>query len=355
MIVTFCLPTQNYRSPIGGFKMVYEYSNRLVEYGFDVNIVYCTKNTLSKYGLPYSIRQLLAKGIVSVSPAWFKLDRRVKRIAASSITNEYIPDGDCIFATAAQTAQSVYKLHKSKGKKYYFIQDYENWLMSEDKLVETYKLGMTNIVVSNWLYKIVHPYSMDKTILIKNPIDTNKYIIQIPLEARKKFNIGMLYHDAAYKGCEYALKSIFAIKREFPEVELYMFGNPKLPKQFRKDWIHYIRHATQEETISVYNNCSIFVCASIEEGFGLTGLESMACGCTFLSSDYQGVREYAKNNVNALLSPIKDMDAMIVNIRRVLQDDKLRRCISEAGKRTAMEFSWEKAIKVLTDALGKEC
>lgn len=39
MKITFCLPNHNYKSPIGGYKMVYEYANRLVEKGHSVNII----------------------------------------------------------------------------------------------------------------------------------------------------------------------------------------------------------------------------------------------------------------------------------------------------------------------------
>ena len=38
-IITFILPRTG-ETPIGGFKVVYEYANRLVEDGYTVNIVY---------------------------------------------------------------------------------------------------------------------------------------------------------------------------------------------------------------------------------------------------------------------------------------------------------------------------
>lgn len=78
----------------------------------------------------------------------------VKRKAIWCIENSEIRDGDIIIATLVSTAKAVTSLNSEKGKKFYFIQGFENWYMSNDELYETYDLGMSNIVVSNWLKRI---------------------------------------------------------------------------------------------------------------------------------------------------------------------------------------------------------
>lgn len=346
MKITFCLPNHNYKSPIGGYKMVYEYANRLLERGHSVNIVFCTKNSLKKYPLPSKVKNILSKYIVSKSPKWFNLDKRVNKIAADEISDDFIPKADIVIATAAQTALPISMLSKDRGKKVYFIQDYENWVVSERELLETYKLGMINITVSKWLYEIVSKYQEKNTYCIQNPIDIDVYRVHEKVEERNKFYIGMLYHEAEYKGCKYALEAICNLKKRYKEIELLMFGNPELPTEYKLDWIHYTQHASVEQVVKIYNSCAIFVCASVEEGFGLTGLESMACGCAFVTTGYRGVYEYAENNKNALISPVKNTSELERNIERMLMNDDLRIRISKQANIDAQKYSWERALRL---------
>ena len=48
MKITFCLPSFA-EHPIGGFKMVFEYANRLSKNGHKVNIVFLTEYKFNSY------------------------------------------------------------------------------------------------------------------------------------------------------------------------------------------------------------------------------------------------------------------------------------------------------------------
>lgn len=349
MKITFCLPNHNYKSPVGGYKIVYEYANRLVKNGHSVNIVFCTKDSLKKYSLPSSIRQILARYIVSKSPKWFDLDKRVNKVAAQEISDDFFPNADIVIATAAQTALPISLLNKDKGKKVYFIQGYENWVISEEELLKTYQLNMINITVSKWLYEIVSKYQKKNTYCVQNPIDVDVYKIYTKCEGRNKFCIGMLYHESEFKGCKYALEAIMNLKKKYNEIELLMFGNPELPVEYKLDWIHYTQYATVEQVVKIYNRCAIFVCASVEEGFGLTGLESMACGCAFVTTGYRGVYEYAENNKNSLISPVKNVTKLESNIECMILDDDFRIRIAKQANIDAQQYSWERALKLFEE------
>ena len=66
-----------------------------------------------------------------------------------------------------------------------------------------------------------------------------------------------------------------------------MFGNvgtrPALP-----DWIEYHHDPKQEVIVELYNEASIWLQASVLEGFGLTALEAMACGAALVTTDCGG-------------------------------------------------------------------
>lgn len=101
------------------------------------------------------------------------------------------------------------------------------------------------------------------------------------------------------------------------------------------------------------------MCSSINEGYGLTGLEAMACGCALCSSEYPGVYEYAKDGYNALLSPIKNSEALANNVSRIFEDDDLRNNLVNNGQESIKEgFTWEIATnkfeQTLEELVNKE-
>lgn len=66
------------------------------------------------------------------------------------ISNNSIRDADVTIATAWPTAFEVNKLAEPKGKKFYFIQDYEIWDNAEIGK-KSYQLPLNKIVISTWI------------------------------------------------------------------------------------------------------------------------------------------------------------------------------------------------------------
>jgi glycosyltransferase involved in cell wall biosynthesis len=103
-----------------------------------------------------------------------------------------------------------------------------------------------------------------------------------------------------------------------------------------------------------YRACHLFVASSWWEGFGRPPLEAMACGTPVVMTDSRGVREDARPKVNCLLTPIQDPPALAAAIDRVLSDPALARRLGEAGRQTALEFTWERAVARFIAALEDE-
>ena len=66
------------------------------------------------------------------------------------------------------------------------------------------------------------------------------------------------------------------------------------------------------------NDSSVFLCTSRFEGFGLTGLESLFCGCEFVTTDCGGIREYASEK-NAVICKIDDVDGLVQGISEIFE------------------------------------
>lgn len=338
--IYFVLPGFS-RRPIGGYKIILKYANLLASENYKVGIVYLEDKRYPKY----SWKWLVLKYWTKKGPNWIKLNGSIKTYTIRNLKKATIETNseDIAIASSVETVLPTEKLF-SNAQKFYFIQDLEDWNVDKEYLFETYNKHFTNITISRWLKEVVdkHTIGSKKTEYIRNPIDTKAYRVLKPIEKREPFKIGMLYHKAPYKGSKQTLETIMDLKKRYPQLELIMFGTAESPKKL-PEWITYHRNATQAETIAIYNNISIFVSGTIKEGFGLTGLEAMACGAALVSTDYLGAKEYAINNVNSLLSPVNDYGALQKNVELLMKDDSLRTSLAERGVQRAQEYSWKRA------------
>lgn len=345
MKISFILPGFS-RYPVGGYKIAFEYANRLANHGYDVQLIFLNNNHWKKLGL-------LQRGFVYLAtqyePKWFTLNKNIKKISYCDKKFKRKIPTDIAVATAVETAYPTEKICP-EAHKMYLIQDFENWNVSNEYLYSTYKLGFKNIVIAKWLKKVVDKYSLQPSIYIRNPLNITQYQVHNSIEKRDKYTIGMLYHSAPYKGSTETFSSLCKLKDRFPELKIIMFGTCDPPKNL-PTWVKYYKNASQQQTIDIYNKISIFISGSIKEGFGLTGLEAMACGAALVTTDYDGAKEYAVNKVNSLMVPVKDWKSLREKVAYLIVNDNVRKEIAKKGVQTARKFSWSEAYRRFADTI----
>lgn len=342
MKISFVLPRFP-KIPVGGYKIVFEYANKLCKDGFDVSLVFINNDCLKNKKLPFLVKKFLIYLETKYEPSWFKLDKRIKKISYYDFNFNEKLNSNIAIATAVETVRPT-ELIYTDAKKCYFIQDFEDWHVSKKYLYSTYELGFKNIVVAKWLKNIIDNYSLQPSIYVRNPIDTSKYKLYKAIKDRDKYSIGMLYHSAPYKGSKETLCNLIRLKDTFPKLNIIMFGTCEPPQNLPK-WIKFYKNASQKQTIAIYNSISIFVSGSIKEGFGLTGLEAMACGATLVTTNYDGAKEYAVNNRNALVVPVKNWDALKKSVEYLIKNDSIRMRLAKSGVKDAKKFSLDRSYK----------
>jgi glycosyltransferase involved in cell wall biosynthesis len=106
-------------------------------------------------------------------------------------------------------------------------------------------------------------------------------------------------------------------------------------------------YVPEEDLVSLYNICRLFVFPSWHEGFGLPALEAMRCGAVVLGANTSSLPEVV-GNPEALFDPysVEDMAKLI---ERSLMDDQFRFSLKEKSIKQEKNFSWDKtAIKAIT-------
>ena len=111
-----------------------------------------------------------------------------------------------------------------------------------------------------------------------------------------------------------------------------------------------------EEKVALLSSAHVAVCPSPKEGWGLTVIESNACGTAVVASRSPGLVDSVKDGVTGLLVPHGDPAALAAAIGRVLDDGALRARLEAEGGAWAATFTWERcadeAHEVLEAALG---
>lgn len=308
MKIGFVLPMPTTKI-VGGYKVVYQYANYIAANGNDVTIFFNSDKGNNSRNLPklpvYWMRNIICR----VEPKWFNLSKKVEKKNLYTLDSKYFKDFDVVIATAAETAPFVNSLKVKK--KVYLVQDFEaGWKLSKEQLIDTYKYNMNIIVVSKWLYKLVKKYSINDPVYIPNGIDSEIFFNKNL--KRKKHSIAMLYHLDHRKGFDIGFKVLKKLKKEYPDLSVRLFGAPPKQKDW-PDWISYTRHASQMQVADIMNNSQVFLCTSREEGFGLTGLESLFCGCNLVTTDCGGIKEYANKN-NSFICEVDNVEDIYTSV-----------------------------------------
>lgn len=125
---------------------------------------------------------------------------------------------------------------------------------------------------------------------------------------------------------------------QLPEAHLWIVGDGSLHDDlmtFAKDVgvadrVHFV--GWHEDVAGFYAAADVVVVPSRYEPFGLVMIEAWAHRRPLVTTKAAGPRATVQNNIDAVLVPIDDVDALAAGIRRVLEDATLREYLISHGR-----------------------
>lgn len=218
---------------------------------------------------------------------------------------------------------------------------------SKNSIVDYYKINPDNIYVTYPGYKkqiYNQKYTQEEIKQVKSKFNLTDYLIFVgTIQPRK--NIVRLI-DAFSK-----------IMGQFPSFKLVLVGRKgwlyeEIFKQINqaklKDRVIFLDYLEDRTIAKLYNGASSFVLPSLYEGFGLTVIEAMACGCPVITSNVSSLPEIAKDA--AVYVEPKSVSSISQGILKVIRQDQkyFRESLIKKGLTRANDFSWEAcALKTL--------
>lgn len=159
------------------------------------------------------------------------------------------------------------------------------------------------------------------------------------------------------KGPDVAIRTLAAVRREFPTARLLIVGGVSGtgagrtgPQELAAladslgvgDAVEFLPARPQEALVDLYRAADVLLVPSRTETFGLVALEAQACGTPVVAADVGGLHYVV--GAGGRLVPGHDPADHAAAVVDLLRDPDVHRRASEEAVRTARGASWERTV-----------
>ncbi|MHA1820282.1 MAG: glycosyltransferase family 4 protein [Promethearchaeota archaeon] len=194
------------------------------------------------------------------------------------------------------------------------------------------------------LDKIVNVSSAIDPIYKPMPKEAQELKERLNIKGPIIFYVGRI---AFYKGVDYIIEAYYKVRKEIPDLNLIIGGKPTLKMEpVVKEWakkypeVRFVGMIPDEDMPKYYSMADLFVTYSFAaEGFGLTPVESLACGTPVICSSMPAFMEVLQDH-GIFVEP-KKPDLLAQKILEFFKNEELKRNIMENIDKFLKQYTWE--------------
>jgi glycosyltransferase involved in cell wall biosynthesis len=138
------------------------------------------------------------------------------------------------------------------------------------------------------------------------------------------------------KNLDVLAKSFIKLCEERQDCQLVLAGGgpyrPELQEMLKDYPVTFLGYLDQKELAQYYAASDIFVFPSTTDTFGNVIIEALASGLPVIVSDMGGPKENMEHEVTGLITKSLDSKDLYLAMKRLVEDDSLRRKMSEAAR-----------------------
>jgi glycosyltransferase involved in cell wall biosynthesis len=163
--------------------------------------------------------------------------------------------------------------------------------------------------------------------------------------------IGAACRLVPLKGLLLLIRAVALLCPEFPTVRLEIAGSGPQREDLETEVgrlcltgrVRFL--GWQQDLGPIFRSWDIFAMPSLEEGFGMAGLEAMAEGLPVVATSVGGLPEAVEDGQTGYLVPPSDVTALSGRLRLLILDPKRRRAMGAAGRERARNhFSVDRMV-----------
>lgn len=270
-----------------------------------------------------------------------------------------------------------YKNYEKYQNRYYY--HLHNTMINDFGYSKYIRESKANICVSKYIANQLAAYiqTTDKSNfkILKNCIDYDKFSRSSydNKSVKEEYNINIKDKVIIFTGRLTKEKGVYeliqAIKKvRYPNIKVLIVGSlfykenvkDKFAENLKKevtvlnDKVIFTGYIDYEKINKIYSIGDIAVLPSIwEEPAGLTILESLASGLPVITTDSGGIPEYVNDDCAFIIKRNKNLiDELASKIDLLLEDDNLRRNMSNEAKKYARQYNLDNYYKNFTEIIN---
>ncbi len=171
--------------------------------------------------------------------------------------------------------------------------------------------------------------------------------------APEKFRVICVAQVALRKGHQYLLRAWKKLDLPGAELHCYGFIDPAVhAKLIEVGVANVFFHGSvpKAELVAALRQSSVFVLATVEEGFAVSILEALACGLPVITTTHSGAEGVMTDGESGYILPPRDADALAAAIERLYQSPELRATLGQNARRLAEgQLNWGRYADRLCD------
>jgi glycosyltransferase involved in cell wall biosynthesis len=169
--------------------------------------------------------------------------------------------------------------------------------------------------------------------------------------------IGVVSRLEPIKGMDLVIPAFAEVRKRFPDVRLLVVGDGSLRGSMEQqaqelecaDAVTWAGRQPQESLPQYYGEMDIVLMPSRSEGFGLTAIEAMACGCVVVASDVGGLPEVVRDGICGLLHRTEDVHDMTSKISSLIASSELYHSLQKNALQHVQKFSFQRYASAVCD------
>ena len=273
MKISIVLPGY-YNFPIGGYHVLYTHANLLRARGHEVSILFPRKlwpGSSWKGRLKTRFWALSTRLRNRPLIPHFPLHDDVRVMLLSDLGGPALPKADVLIATGWATAELLRHAPADRGRKFYFVQDYEYWKTADsvtrERIESTYKAGFKILTISKVVDEMVRQCGGSPVAQVPNGIDFDVFGRDVPGADRRPLTLGFPIRTEPFKGAADAIAALTMLREIHGDrLEVTAFGSSEIAAP---DWIRRLDRPDQTRLRAFYNDVAVFLVPSHFGGLGV--------------------------------------------------------------------------------------